>query len=507
MTFSGPVKSWLALAVAAYLLALFAISLYARRKVRSEEDFLVAGRSLPLFLSWGALMATWFGTSAIMGASRNAREEGLIGTLLDPWSCAATLLLAGLFFARRLWRQKLFTIGDFYLNQYGPRAEFVACAIQVPIFCLWVAAQYVGLRDLQHDLFGVPHVWAVLIAAGIVLLYTLIGGMWSVTLTDALQIAVSIFGLVALGYATFSHLGGGSVVEGVRQVVAQTDSDRLTLFPPPKLFAVLTWVGTLATGLFGNIPGQDLQQRIFASKDERVASLSCLLASALYLLFGLIPVALGLASSATHPHEIKGNAVLLHLAFDFLSTPLLIVFVLAVISIIVSVATSATIAPATILARNLLGNVRLFEGRHLLLDRVCVVAITAVAVAITFTDEGIIDLLDYQLSLAMVCLFVPLAMGLFAAPRGELAGLLPMLVGGALWLARFSMERFACPPPADVVANHEYPAYIARCFPAEQVGTIAHHALYGAAYLPADVLGLAGSFGAYFLAQWILSRR
>src|SRR5262249_9433156 len=159
---------------------------------------------------------------------------------------------------------------------------------------------------------------------------------------------------------------------------------------------VLTWLGTWATGLFGNIPGQDLQQRIFASKDEWTARWSCILASILYLAFGLIPVGLGLASRLTHREEIPGT-VLLHLALDrelkFLSEPLIIVFVLAIVSIIVSVATSSTIAPATILASNLLGRVKLFEGRHLVLDRLCVVAVTLGAIAMAYTGESIMGLL------------------------------------------------------------------------------------------------------------------
>ncbi len=502
LNLSANAHLWLNVVLGLYLAGLLGLSVYASKKVKNEEDYLVAGRSLPLFLSWGALMATWFGTSAIMGASKNAREEGLIGTVLDPWSCSATLLLAGLFFARPLWRMKLFTIGDFYRNYYGHKAEFVACAIQVPIFFCWIAAQFIGLAEVQQRIYGIDHNKGILIAAAITLVYTLIGGMWSVTLTDALQIGVALVGLVALGYATFSHLGQGSFTAGLDHLLSHTESHHLTLLPKPGVFAVLTWLGTWATGLFGNIPGQDLQQRIFAAKDEKTARWACLLASGLYLAFGLIPVALGLASRLTHQGPVEGG-VLLHMAGSYLSPPLVIVFVLAVVSIIVSVATSATIAPATILARNLLEPLGLLPDRHLLLDRLCVVAVTLGAIAMAFTGESIMGLLDIQLSLAMVTLFVPLVMGLWGKPRGELAGFLPMFLGGSCWLARYLLEKILLPLPPEVAQLQDYPHYIAGQFPAERVGTLAHQVLHLVALVPADVVGLVASFSGYFLGQWL----
>ena len=85
-----------------YLVALLALSLYANRRVQDEEDYLVAGRRLPLWLAWGTLLATWFGAATVLGAAEAARVEGLRGTILDPFASGVALVLAGLFFARPL---------------------------------------------------------------------------------------------------------------------------------------------------------------------------------------------------------------------------------------------------------------------------------------------------------------------------------------------------------------------------------------------------------------------
>ncbi|MDO7688246.1 MAG: sodium:solute symporter, partial [Pirellulales bacterium] len=116
-------KGLLAVALCGYILLLLAVSIYASRRVETEADYLVAGRRLPLFLAWGTLIATWFGAATMFAAAAAVREEGLLGVVLDPFACAGTLILAGIFFARPLWNKNIFTMADFYRKTYGPAAE------------------------------------------------------------------------------------------------------------------------------------------------------------------------------------------------------------------------------------------------------------------------------------------------------------------------------------------------------------------------------------------------
>lgn len=298
-------------ALLAYVLFLLGVSIYASRRVENEADYLVAGRRLPLFLAWGTLIATWFGAATMFAAAGAARDEGLLGVVLDPFACAGTLVLSGIFFARPLWRMELFTMADFYRRRYGPAAEVVGACIQVPAYFSWVALQYTALARILELYFEIPLAAGIVLVAAITLVYTLVGGMWSVTLTDTVQIVVALVGLVVLMVATLSdpRLGDGDPVRGLMTVferVATTHPDHLRLVPAEmSLAVVLGWLGAWATGLFGNIPGQDLQQRAFSAKSADTAMYACILAGVLYLLFGMIPVTLGLASLVTHPdHSI-----------------------------------------------------------------------------------------------------------------------------------------------------------------------------------------------------------
>jgi len=125
-------KTLLAITLCVYVLFLLAISIYASRRVETEADYLVAGRRLPLFLAWGTLIATWFGAATMFAAAEAVREEGFLGVVLDPFACAGTLILAGVFFARPLWNKNIFTMADFYRQTYGPAAELTGGLIQVP---------------------------------------------------------------------------------------------------------------------------------------------------------------------------------------------------------------------------------------------------------------------------------------------------------------------------------------------------------------------------------------
>jgi SSS family solute:Na+ symporter len=443
-------------ALVGYVAFLFAISVYASRRVETEADYLVAGRRLPLFLAWGTLIATWFGAGTMFAAAGAAREEGLLGVVLDPFACAGTLILAGIFFARPLWRMQLYTVADFYRVAYGPTAEVVGSCIQVPAYFSWVALQYTALAKILELYFGLPLTTGILLVAAITLAYTMVGGMWSVTLTDTVQIMIALVGLVVLTAATLAdpRLGDGDPLRGLAAVysrVGDTHPDHLRLLPAGSSVTVLlAWLGAWATGLFGNLPGQDLQQRVFAAKSPTVAMQACILGGVLYLIFGMLPVTLGLASLVTHPDGVLDPVGFL--AGEYLSTGMLVVFVVAVMSMVVSTATSAVLAPATILGHNLLSRSQLFANRPLVRDRLSVTLISLGGIAMAMWGKTLMELLDVSLSIQLVALFVPVAMGLYGRPRGELAGVLSMLLGFGAWLVSFAIEHLDGRLPAGLFA-------------------------------------------------------
>lgn len=493
----------LAIVLGTYLLALLGVSIASARRVHNEEDYIVAGRRLPLWLAWGTLLATWFGAATVLGAAEAARNEGLRGTILDPFASGCALIVAGLFFAKPLWEMKLLTMADFYGRIYGKRAEVTSGLIMIPGYFGWIGAQYIALAGLQEHYFGIDERAGIVLAATVILLYTLIGGMWSVTLTDTLQMFVILVTLVILGIVTFSRLGGGSVADGFDRLVTQTDPDRLTLLPRAGAAAAVAWTATWASGVFGNIPGQDLTQRIFAAKDSKTARHACILAGTIYIGFGLLPVGMGLASNILMPNMPEDQTILGVLADGFLTPTTASIFIVALVSVIVSTATSAVLAPACILAHNLVGRFEHLEKRKLLIDRLSVLTITLGGVAAALSGKSILDLLELSLSIVVVTLFVPMVVGMFGRPRGEPAAIAAMIAGFLVWVARESTERFFLPiSDAAEAAGTPYADFISQTHAAglaEPFATLLH----GFALFPSAISGTAASAAAYFLVgRW-----
>lgn len=493
----------LATILLAYLGGLFALSVYANRRVESEEDYLVAGRRLPLGLAWGTLLATWFGAATILGAADAARTEGVRGTVLDPFASGMALIVAGLFFARPLWEMKLLTLADFYGRVFGSKAEIAASLIMVPGYFGWIAAQYVALAGIETTFFGIPEQWGILVACAIVLAYTLMGGMWSVTLTDTLQISVVLATLLVLAGATLLRLGSGSLLAGLHTLHSETPAEMLTLLPAAGAVSTVGWLATWGNGIFGNIPGQDLMQRVFASRSATTAKCACLIAGVVYIGFGILPVGLGLSSRLLSPNDQEGS-ILASLAQQYLTPTLSAVFVVSLVSIIVSTSTSAVLSPAAVLGHNLLGRIPRLQGKPLLVDRVSVFLVAAAGVAVAYSGKTIMELLELSLSIGVVSLFVPLVAGIYGKPRGELPAMLAMALGIAVWIPREAMELALLPQPEDV--GMDYPDYVFERVSAS-AGSLLGNAIYFFALLPSAASGTAMSFLGYTAGQALCQRK
>ena len=153
----APNLKWLlAGSMIAYVVVMYVIGYFCYRQVNTEEDYVVAGRRLPLSLAWMTLLATWFGAGTLLTAADEVRHEGLRAAALDPFGAGLCLLFAGLFVAAPLWRMSLLTLPEFYRRKYGPGAELTAALIMVPSYFGWIAAQFVALAEVLHLFFDIP---------------------------------------------------------------------------------------------------------------------------------------------------------------------------------------------------------------------------------------------------------------------------------------------------------------------------------------------------------------
>lgn len=417
-----------------YLVVMYIIGYIAERKIQNVDDFLVAGRRLPLSLAWMTLLATWFGAGTMLTAADEVREGGLERAALDPFGAGTCLLLAGLFVAGPMWRMQLLTVPDFFRRKFGSTAEVLSSLILVPSYFGWIAAQFTALAEVLDLFFGIPIAWGLLIVAIVGTGYTLMGGMWSVTLTDAVQISLVLGGLVVLAVVVLWELGQGDVWHGLSRVGSETDPAHLRPIPISNLKVFLGWLGVFAIGALGNLPGQDLMQRVFAANSERTAKRACLLAGGLYLVFGAIPLLLALAGNLLFPQDVQ-TKILPALAHAFLHPVVAVIFVVALLSAILSTIDSAILSPASVLAQNILP--RFGEADTLKSNRISVLFVAACSLGLAYWGESAYALLEEAYLLTMVGLFVPLMLGLYSKPKNGRAANASMLVGTGIWAIHF----------------------------------------------------------------------
>lgn len=449
----------LAAAMILYLVAMYAVGLFAQRKIHSSEDFIVAGRRLPLSLAWMTLLATWFGAGTILTAADEVRREGLSAAALDPFGAGACLLFAALFVAGPMWRMRLLTVPDFFRRRFGAESELIASLILVPSYFGWIAAQFVALTGMLELFFGIPPWIGMSLVAVVGTGYTLMGGMWSVTLTDAVQIVLVLLGLVVLAVVTLLQLGGGDAWLGLMRIGNETPPDRLAIIPVGSAVALVGWLGVFAVGALGNVPGQDLMQRVFAANSDRTAKRACLVAGCVYLSFGAIPLLLALAGNLLFPADIEA-AILPAMAHVFLSPPVAVIFVVALLSAILSTIDSAILSPATVLAENVYP--RYFPKRDpLRVNRLAVLLVAACSLGVAYAGEDAYALLEEAYALTLVGLFVPLMLGLYSRPRSERPAVAAMVVGMGIWAVHFALHWESFLGPDVPFASWELPVPLA----------------------------------------------
>ena len=249
-----------------YLILNVLVGIWASRRVHNTTDFLLAGRKLTFPFATAVVFATWFGSETLLGASAQFSEKGLLGVIEDPFGAALCLVLIGFFFARKLYRMNLLTFGDFYRVRYNRLTEIIASFFLVISYFGWIAAQMVALGIILNLVSGINLTGGILLGFLVVVIYTYLGGMWSVSVTDFMQTIVIIAGLL---FVTISLV----IQIPVTQVINDLPPDFLR-FTPPASAGTTGWINYFAMWItigFGSIPQQDVFQRVMSSKSERVA--------------------------------------------------------------------------------------------------------------------------------------------------------------------------------------------------------------------------------------------
>ena len=426
--------------VVAYLIVSIGIGLVAATRVHNARDYITAGRNLPMAVVLAMVFATWFGAETVLGISATFLEEGFRGLISDPLGASVCLVLFGLVFARPLYRMNLLTLGDFFRMRYNRSTELVLSSCIVLSYLGWVAAQVTALglvfNVLSADVVSMNE--GMLIGAGVVLIYTLFGGMWSVAMTTFVQMIVIVLGLL---YVTFL---AGDMAGGFGTVISRAAAEgKFDFLPTLDLVDMVAWIAAFATMALGSIPQQDVFQRVNSSKNETVAVWGTALGGLSYFFFAAVPLFLAYTANIIDPAMVErlmaqdSQLILPTLILQYMPFTAQVIFFGALLSVIMSTASGTLLAPAVTFSENVLRGFLpgMSDRQFLWSTRLTVVLFTVlVTTYATATESSIHEMVENAYRVTLAGAFVPLAAGLFWRRANNLGAALAIVLGLATWL-------------------------------------------------------------------------
>ena len=423
-----------------YLLLSVGIGLAAARRVHTTKDFAVAGRSLPLPIVTATVFATWFGAETVFGISATFVKEGLHGVVADPFGSSLCLILAGLFFARRLYRLNLLTIGDYYRLRYNRTVEVLCTLCIVASYLGWVAAQIKALGLVFNVVTdgSVSQPLGMVIGAAIVLTYTTFGGMFSVAILDFVQITMIMGGMLYIG-SVISGLAGG--VGAVLTHAAA--AGKLDFFPTANLNAWIPFIGAWMTMMLGSIPQQDVFQRITSAKDEQTAVRGSVLGGTLYFLFAFVPMFLAYSATLVDPQMfgqlLQKDSQLVLPTLILQHTPVFaqIIFFGAVLSAIMSCSSATLLAPSVAFSENIIKEIFPHMSDRTFLRTMRTVLVCFAGVVLVFalnSQASIFKMVENAYKVTLVAAFVPLCAGLYWSRATTQGALCAFVAGLMAWM-------------------------------------------------------------------------
>lgn len=269
----------------------------AGRRSTSLEGMMLAGRSMPLWIGLFTMTATWVGGGYVAGTAEFTFSDGLAWAQA-PWGYALSLVVGGIFFAPKMRRCEFTTMIDPIDVRYGRN---VAAVMYLPALMgevFWSGAILTALGTTFGTILGLDFASSIVLSAAIAIAYTVVGGMWSVAITDVAQVGIILLGLFLVLPFAFATVGGvGPTIDAYQQGMGTYAS----LFPPlsgwdhPDWGAYWwNWWDFALLLVFGGIPWQVYFQRVLSSRDPLTARRLSIAAGGLCIVAAVPAVLIGM---------------------------------------------------------------------------------------------------------------------------------------------------------------------------------------------------------------------
>lgn len=419
--------------IAVYFLTLISVGIIGTIKAKTSEQYMVAGRNLGVFMLFGCLTAVFLGGSSTIGSSQLGYETGLSG-IWFVFSMGLGITLFGLLFLDRVMGFKLLTISELLGKLFNTQSKLVG-AIVAAIYTLMISVtQVIAIGALLSGIFEWNLTVSMLVGGGIVFFYTILGGMWTLSITDAIQFSIMTIGIFAIMLPQSLNAAGG-----FSELTAQLPSSYFDV----TAIGFKEILSYLLTYTLGMMVGQDIWQRYFTAKNTKTAKTGGVLVGIYSLLYSAAMIIIGMCALIVVPQIQDTQNVFTIMAFETIPTGLLGIVFAAVAAAIMSTASGTLLASSTLISKDILKDhffKNATDSQFLIISRVTTLVLGIVAIFIALWIQELLVAIDIAYAILAGSIFIPILFGLFWKKATGKAAFYAILASAATILVTSAIE-------------------------------------------------------------------
>lgn len=415
--------------IVVYLVGMLAMGWWGMRRAKSKSEFLVAGRRLGPWMYSGTMAAIVLGGASTIGGVGLGYQYGLSGAWM-VFTIGIGLLALSVFFSARIARLKVYTVSEMLDLRYGGRAGVISGVVMWAYTLMLAVTSTIAYATIFDVLFDMNRTIAIILGGSIVVAYSTLGGMWSITLTDMVQFVVKTIGVLLLLLPIAVVKAGG--FSEMKAKLPTEYFDPLGIGGETIFTYVLIYT-------FGMLIGQDIWQRVFTARSDKTARYGGTVAGTYCLVYAIAGAVIGTAAKVMYPKLPSADAAFATIVKDELPMGVRGLVLAAALAAVMSTSSGALIACATVANNDIWSRLRgavspkgqdeehdEVRGNRLF---ILIMGIAVVCIAIALND--VVQALTVAYNLLVAGLLVPILGGLLWK-RGTAEGALAAVAAGGL---------------------------------------------------------------------------